>query len=194
MDITSIGLDRAERLPAVSDRPYRAAGTFSHTAPELQGQAGFRTRLESQAEARDLWKRVFDVTLALLLIVILLPLFAIVTLLIGATSQGPIIARQVRAGRNGQLFRLYKFRTTIVGAEDVLERDLHLKDEFSKRWKLGNDPRVTPLGRWLRKTSIDELPQLINVLRGDMSLVGPRPVQPAELDVWYGELRTASSA
>lgn len=172
MDVTSIGLVRAEKLSTDSDQHYQPAGTFSHNAPEIQVQPGPRTTLESPPIARELWMRSFDFTLALLLIVISLPLFAVVTLLIGATSRGPIILRQVRVGRNGQLFLRYKFRTIIEG----------------------NDPRVTPLGRWLRKLSIDELPQLINVLRGEMSLVGPRPVHPAEVDIWCGEFRIASSA
>jgi lipopolysaccharide/colanic/teichoic acid biosynthesis glycosyltransferase len=130
---------------------------------------------------------VFDVAFALLLGIILLPLLAAVALLIWVTSPGPVIFRQVRVGRNGQTFVLCKFRTMLVGAERMLEEDPALKQAFTEQWKLGDDPRVTKLGSWLRKTSVDELPQLINVLRGEMSMVGPRPVQPAELDEQYGE-------
>jgi len=143
--------------------------------------------LATRSAASELWKRVFDSTFALLLMVILLPLLAVVALLVWVTSPGPIIFRQLRVGQFGRPFVLCKFRTMADGAEQLLEQDFHLKEEFRKQWKLGDDPRITPLGRWLRKTSIDELPQLINVLRGEMSMVGPRPVQPAELSEQYGE-------
>lgn len=134
----------------------------------------------------EFWKRAFDLTTSLVLLVILLPLLAVVSLLVRVTSPGPVFFRQVRAGQNGSTFVIWKFRTMRADAERVLEQDEALKAEFSRQWKLNADPRITRLGHILRKSSIDELPQLFNVLRGEMSMVGPRPVQPAELDEHYG--------
>lgn len=134
----------------------------------------------------EFWKRAFDLTTSIVLLVLLLPLLAVVSLLVKITSPGPVFFRQVRTGKNGSTFVIWKFRTMRADAERILEQDERLKAEFSRQWKLESDPRITPLGRILRKTSIDELPQLFNVLRGEMSMVGPRPVQPAELEEHYG--------
>ena len=184
--LVSQGLD-GPASPTVSsdDRPVQE--NFVSSGPDAVGPTVHENALATRSAASELWKRVFDSTLALLLIIILLPLLAVVALLVRVTSPGPIFFRQVRVGQYGRPFVLWKFRTMTNGAEQLLEQDSRLKEEFRKRWKLGDDPRITPLGRWLRKTSIDELPQLINVLRGEMSMVGPRPVQPAELGEQYGE-------
>jgi undecaprenyl-phosphate galactose phosphotransferase len=130
-------------------------------------------------------KRAFDVFFAVSMLVVTLPILLPVAILIRATSPGPVIFSQVRIGRDGRPFSCYKFRTMVQGAEAML-RDPELRQRFEVAWKLENDTRVTPVGRWFRKTSIDELPQLINVLRGDMSVAGPRPVQPRELEQRYG--------
>lgn len=132
-------------------------------------------------------KRVFDVTLSLILIIILSPCMLFLAILIHLTSQGPIIFQQKRVGLGGREFNIYKFRTMVCNAEYLLsdftpEQQL----EFQSICKLKDDPRVTPLGRILRKTSLDELPQFLNVLRGEMSIVGPRPVTPEELNK-FGE-------
>ncbi|MGH2559512.1 MAG: sugar transferase [Thermomicrobiales bacterium] len=131
-------------------------------------------------------KRAFDVCFALTLLLLTGPLCLIVAGLIVLTSPGPILFHQVRCGHHGDRFVCLKFRTMVADAQRILERDPHLREAFGAAWKLYHDPRVTRLGRWLRKLSIDELPQLVNVLRGEMSIVGPRPVQPAELEQLYG--------
>jgi exopolysaccharide biosynthesis polyprenyl glycosylphosphotransferase len=126
-------------------------------------------------------KRAMDVILTLLLLVLLMPLMIVIGLLVKLTSGGPIIYRQVRCGLYGRKFVLYKFRSMHQGAEDVLWEIRHLNEMDGPVFKMRNDPRVTPFGRFLRKSSIDELPQLWNVIKGDMSLVGPRAPLPEEV-------------
>lgn len=112
------------------------------------------------------FKRVLGLIFSLVGFIILIPIFLIISILIKLTSKGPIFFKQERIGRNGKAFNMYKFRTMIVNAENI-------GDGIRVRSK--NDPRITKIGRILRRTSLDELPQLINVIKGDMSLVGPRP-------------------
>jgi exopolysaccharide biosynthesis polyprenyl glycosylphosphotransferase len=132
-------------------------------------------------DLRLLLKRFFDVAVSGLALLILSPVILLVAALIKLTSPGPIIFRQARCGLNGRRFTLYKFRSMIEHA-DALKPQLEHLSQRSVAFKLARDPRVTPLGRWLRKFSIDELPQLYNVIRGDMSIVGPRPPLPEEVD------------
>jgi exopolysaccharide biosynthesis polyprenyl glycosylphosphotransferase len=126
-------------------------------------------------------KRAMDLVLSAFMLVVLMPFMAVVGLLIKLTSKGPIIYRQVRCGLYGRKFVLYKFRSMREGAEDVLWEIKHLNEMDGPVFKMRNDPRVTPLGRFLRRSSIDELPQFWNVLKGDMSLVGPRAPLPEEV-------------
>jgi exopolysaccharide biosynthesis polyprenyl glycosylphosphotransferase len=126
-------------------------------------------------------KRVMDVTISITLLMLLLPVMILVGLLVKWTSPGPVLYRQVRCGLYGRRFRLYKFRSMQRGAEDVLWEIKHLNEMDGPVFKMRNDPRVTRFGRFLRKTSIDELPQFWNVLTGDMSLVGPRAPLPDEV-------------
>jgi exopolysaccharide biosynthesis polyprenyl glycosylphosphotransferase len=126
-------------------------------------------------------KRIIDVIVSLALTVIMVPLFIIVAILIKSTSRGPILFKQQRVGYNGRLFTLYKFRTMVENAEKLKNVLMGLNEMDGPVFKIKNDPRVTKVGRFLRKTSMDELPQLINVLKGDMSLVGPRPPVPPEV-------------
>lgn len=126
-------------------------------------------------------KRVLDVVVAGAGLVALSPLLAVIAFLIKLTSAGPVFFRQVRCGLNGRHFLLYKFRSMGANAEADREKLQHLNEMSGPVFKVTNDPRITPLGRLLRKTSLDELPQLINVLRGEMSLVGPRPPIPSEV-------------
>lgn len=121
-----------------------------------------------------LMKRIFDLAGSLVLLTFLSPLFLIVATLIKLTSPGPVFFPQKRVGLNKRQFTMYKFRTMVPAAESIQEKLAHLNEMTGPVFKIKNDPRITPIGRILRKTSIDELPQLFNVLKGDMSLVGPR--------------------
>jgi exopolysaccharide biosynthesis polyprenyl glycosylphosphotransferase len=133
-------------------------------------------------------KRGFDIVVSATLLVLLSPVLAAVAVAIALTAGGPVLFHQERVGRNGALFRIHKFRTMVTNAEDLLI-DLRDRNEADgPLFKLRDDPRVTPFGRALRKSSLDELPQLWNVLRGEMSLVGPRPALPEECAEWSGEL------
>jgi exopolysaccharide biosynthesis polyprenyl glycosylphosphotransferase len=126
-------------------------------------------------------KRIMDIVISAALLAILLPFMAFFGLLIKLTSKGPMLYRQVRCGLYGRKFFLYKFRSMRQGADDVLWEIRHLNEMDGPVFKMRNDPRVTPLGRFLRKSSIDEIPQFWNVLRGEMSLVGPRAPLPEEV-------------
>jgi exopolysaccharide biosynthesis polyprenyl glycosylphosphotransferase len=125
-------------------------------------------------------KSVFDRTAAAVGLLVLSPLLLVVAIMVRLGSRGPAIFRQERSGRDGRPFRIYKFRTMVVDAEDRLDGLRSRNEGAGPLFKLKDDPRITRLGRVLRRTSIDELPQLINVVKGDMSLVGPRPALPAE--------------
>jgi exopolysaccharide production protein ExoY len=134
-------------------------------------------------------KRAIDFTGALLMIAFAAPLMIVLAILIKISSSGPVLFRQERLGKNGRRIYIYKFRTMRSDAESILQKNELLYREYVKNnYKLpkGKDPRITPLGRILRQTSLDELPQLINVLKGEMSLVGPRPVVPGEIEQ-YGD-------
>jgi lipopolysaccharide/colanic/teichoic acid biosynthesis glycosyltransferase len=129
-------------------------------------------------------KRAFDLAVAAGMLALLSVPMALIAAAVKLSSRGPVVFAQQRYGRSKHLFLLYKFRTMHVDAEAALHRDPALYAEYVQHnFKLpeARDPRLTPIGRWLRKTSLDELPQLWNVLRGDMSIVGPRPIVPAEL-------------
>jgi exopolysaccharide biosynthesis polyprenyl glycosylphosphotransferase len=126
-------------------------------------------------------KRIFDIVGSSLLLLLTAPLFFLISLAIKLTSPGPILFKQIRVGLHGRIFYLYKFRSMVVDAEKKLEEFRHLNEVSGPVFKIKNDPRVTPIGRLIRKFSLDELPQLINVLKGDMSLVGPRPPIPDEV-------------
>ncbi len=129
-------------------------------------------------------KRAVDYAAGVLISVVFLPLMAFIALLVRLDSKGPAILRQNRLGGNAREFGCYKFRTMLPDAEErlrhILETDPAAKEEYEKFWKLTDDPRITRLGGFLRRTSLDELPQILNVLRGEMSLIGPRPYLPRE--------------
>jgi lipopolysaccharide/colanic/teichoic acid biosynthesis glycosyltransferase len=129
-------------------------------------------------------KRLIDLTVAIAALVLLLPLLGVVTLLILIDTGGPVIYRRQMIGLHGRFFWMYKFRTMTIGAEQVLLLDPEMYHAYQEQhYKLKRDPRVTPVGRILRKYSIDELPQLWNVVRGQMSLVGPRSIPTQELEL-----------
>jgi len=131
-----------------------------------------------------LFKNLFDLLFSLLFLIAFLPLFLIISFLIKFSSRGPIFFQQKRIGKNNRPFKCIKFRTMYPEAKDILDnllmKDSLIKKEFEENHKLKNDPRITPIGKLLRKTSLDELPQFINVLRGEMSIIGPRPIVKEE--------------
>lgn len=128
-----------------------------------------------------LLKRIFDFVISGVALILLSPLFLVISILIKATSSGPVFFRQKRCGLNGRIFTLYKFRTMEADAEAKLESLLQHNEMAGPVFKMANDPRVTKVGRFLRKSSLDEIPQLWNVFKGTMSLVGPRPPIPKEV-------------
>lgn len=132
-------------------------------------------------------KRALDLVVAIILLILFLPFWILIPIFIVLDSPGPILFSQPRAGKNGNMFDIFKFRSMVPNADDLLWRDpkfRRLKQEFKRRdWKLPNDPRTTRVGRLLRKLSIDEFPQVLNVLKGDMSIVGPRAYREQELAV-----------
>lgn len=134
-------------------------------------------------------KRMMDITLSLIALLISAPILIIISILIKLDSKGNIIYKQRRLGKNGKIFTIYKFRTMVSNAEEVMKNfTKEQKEEFEKFFKLENDPRITRMGNFLRKTSLDELPQIFNVLKGDMSFIGPRPVVEKEIEK-YGDLK-----
>ena len=148
-------------------------------------------------------KRLFDIIFSFLLIIVCFPIYLLIAISIKLSSKGPIFYISKRIKKNFQPFHCYKFRTMHVNAEERLITLLHQNLEFKKEWltyqKLKNDPRITFIGKWLRKTSLDELPQLLNVIKGDMSIVGPRPyvtfnkekkIKEALLDLYGTEIET----
>jgi exopolysaccharide biosynthesis polyprenyl glycosylphosphotransferase len=133
------------------------------------------------ARSSRLLKRSMDLATALVVLVLLAPALAVIALLIKLGSPGPVFYRQVRMGAAGRTFRIYKFRSMSVDADERKDEVAHLNSHLgpggdARMFKIDGDPRITPIGRWLRRISADELPQLLNVLTGDMSLVGPRPL------------------
>lgn len=159
-------------------------------AVTIGGLGGMEMACQRRMKLLTLEKSIIDRVLALAIFLCALPFFVIVPILIKLTSRGPVIYKARRLGKFGQEIQVWKFRSMYQDADKrlktILEADPALKAEFEKDFKLKDDPRVTPLGRFLRKTSIDELPQLFNVFRGEMALVGPRPIVKAEV-AYYGE-------
>ncbi|NMI04439.1 sugar transferase [Paenibacillus sp. SZ31] len=128
-------------------------------------------------------KRMLDLLGSFIGLIILCPLFAVIGLLIKIEApQGSVFFRQVRVGQNGKEFHMYKFRSMVANAEDLLEQLIDQNEVNGNMFKMKNDPRITRIGKFIRKTSLDELPQLWNVFRGEMSLVGPRPALPREVE------------
>jgi exopolysaccharide biosynthesis polyprenyl glycosylphosphotransferase len=133
-------------------------------------------------------KRVFDIAASLLLGLVVLPILALAALAVRLDSAGPILFRQKRVGKDGRIFEVLKFRTMVANAEELVQELRQRNEADGPLFKLRRDPRVTRVGRILRTLSIDEFPQLWNVVRNEMSLVGPRPALPAEVDLWTPEL------
>lgn len=134
-------------------------------------------------QAYLIMKRLTDMVASLLGLIVLSPLFLLLAVLIKLEDpKGPVFFKQQRVGKNERVFYMYKFRSMVHNAEELLEQLLSQNEVSGAMFKMKNDPRVTKIGRFIRKTSLDELPQLWNVVRGDMSLVGPRPPLPREVE------------
>lgn len=129
----------------------------------------------------NLSKRIIDITGSFIGLVLLSPILIIVGILIKLESKGPIVFTQKRVGKDGKEFDMYKLRSMVVNAEEIKEKLKEQNEMSGPMFKMKDDPRITKIGKFIRKTSIDELPQLVNVLKGDMSLVGPRPSLPNEV-------------
>jgi exopolysaccharide biosynthesis polyprenyl glycosylphosphotransferase len=161
---------------------YFSLALYRATVDDFGGLPMINLRDPALNDVQRLVKRIFDLTLGGFLFVLVAPWLLLIGLLIWLDSTGPIILRQQRVGENGRLFAMYKFRSMVDGAERLQAQVNEVNEKGQLIHKKANDPRVTRIGRVLRRTSLDELPQLLNVLKGDMSLVGPRPELPWLLD------------
>lgn len=137
--------------------------------------------------AYSITKRTLDIILSFIAVIVLSPIFLIIGIAIKMDSRGPVFFAHNRIGKNGKPIHIYKFRTMVPNAETMIEQfNEEQMKEFKENYKLKNDPRITRVGKFLRKTSLDELPQIWNILVGDLSIIGPRPVIGEELEK-YGE-------
>lgn len=175
-------------------------GSLASTAPAAEAPSDSRSPLggfaspatSGERNLADRWHGLAHRALALCILVALSPVMLLVALAIWRTDGAPILFGHYRVGRDGRLFKVFKFRSMRVDAQQrlaqLLASDARARAEWERDFKLSDDPRVTPIGNFLRRTSLDELPQLLNVLRGEMMLVGPRPITPQELRR-YGSVR-----
>jgi exopolysaccharide biosynthesis polyprenyl glycosylphosphotransferase len=164
-------------LPAAGFRFSRAEP--QHKAATADGYIHYQT-VRAKPVQRAL-KRAIDIAISATALVLLSPLFVVVAALVKLSSRGPLLFKQARVGQHGRQFSMLKFRSMVVNAEELKARLLAMNEQLGPVFKMKSDPRITATGRFIRKYSIDELPQLLNVLRGEMSLVGPRPPIPAEV-------------
>ncbi len=147
----------------------------------LRTQSDVKTKISKKVYIKI--KRVIDVILASVALILLSPLFAIIAIAIKIDSKGPVFFAHKRIGKNGKIIKLYKFRSMVINAEELIKSFTpEQMKEYKENYKLTNDPRITKVGKFLRKTSLDELPQLINIINGDLSIIGPRPVVADELE------------
>jgi lipopolysaccharide/colanic/teichoic acid biosynthesis glycosyltransferase len=180
--MTAVEQEQLVTAAPTVDRPLWAVPTVAPIEPTLAYHSWQRHM-----------KRTIDIAVVVLLLPIALPLMLLIAVAVKCVSRGPVLFRHQRIGRNGQMFGMLKFRTMYVDAAQRLEADPELYASYvANDYKLAatDDPRIVPLGRFLRRTSLDELPQLFNVLWGQMSLVGPRPIVAGELEC-YGSLANA---
>ena len=147
----------------------------------LRTQSDVKTKISKKVYIKI--KRVIDVILASVALILLSPLFAIIAIAIKIDSKGPVFFAHKRIGKNGKIIKLYKFRSMVINAEELIKSFTpEQMREYKENYKLTNDPRITKVGKFLRKTSLDELPQLINIINGDLSIIGPRPLVADELE------------
>jgi lipopolysaccharide/colanic/teichoic acid biosynthesis glycosyltransferase len=156
----------------------------SITSPVTKHPA--QKQISRRRKSQDLKKRLFDIVFSLLVLVLCAPLYLCLALTIATTSSGSIFYIQERVGKNHRHFGCIKFRTMIPNADrllsEMMAESAELRQEFSENFKLKSDPRITKIGKFLRTTNLDEFPQFINVLKGEMSIVGPRPLVPEEIE------------
>lgn len=169
------------QIPKVED-----ASTLTMTVKDFGGILGFSSTHNLTKSYSLFWKRVLDFMLLLISSPLTIPLVAVVSLIVKITSPGPVFFGHKRIGKNGKEFKCWKFRSMVIDADKQLEKILAenpaMREEWERDRKFTNDPRVTKIGKILRKTSIDEIPQFFNILTGEMSFIGPRPVTAPELD------------
>jgi undecaprenyl-phosphate galactose phosphotransferase len=184
-------LIECERLNIASAVMSRIFNNF-YFSLKMDGYSGIfgvaRKKPKYTRLAFRLLKRTIDILGSLTMLVASLPIWIIAIICIKLSDGGPIFFRHTLVGRLGKPFQIIKFRTMVLNAQELLSADPQLLAAFRKNFKLKDDPRITRVGKWLRKTSLDELPQLINILKGDMSMIGPRPVKQEELER-YGEFK-----
>lgn len=195
--------ERAELVQTMLDRgiavDYVSGGPetlYATAMPQhLEGMSLMSSRPSKPSPVAMKLKRAIDICLSSLLLVLTLPILAVAAFRIKRDSPGPVFYRQARSGRDGKIFKIFKLRTMCEGAHDQRE-ELRVATEGEGNndvlFKLEQDPRVTKVGKWLRRTSLDELPQLLNVLKGDMSMVGPRPLVPEEAEHAHGLFQARS--
>ena len=153
--------------------------------PDLPAFARFEIR---RAPAYDLFKRLLDLAVGIVILVLLLPVIPAIAIMIKLDSPGPVFFKQDRVGRSGRVFKFYKFRSMFSGSETRRSEVAPLNEQTGPIFKMRSDPRITSVGGFLRRSSLDEIPQIFNVLKGDMSLVGPRPQMPdeaAQYEPWH---------
>lgn len=180
------------RVPVRQPEVMEDDGIAARRSPAEAVVLPWRYRPQPTGLYRGYGKRWLDILLSAALLIALLPLLMLVAFAVLITSGRPALYDSERVGKDGSPIQVWKFRTMMRDADRVLQQWMSTRPDlaavYGERFKLANDPRITPLGRLLRKTSLDELPQLWSVLRGDMSLVGPRPVPQRELEEKYGPL------
>lgn len=149
-----------------------------------------KTELLGELHTYKYVKRILDIVISCLALIVLAPLFLIIAVLIKLESKGPVFFEHSRIGKNGKEIKILKFRTMVDNAEELIKKFTpEQMEEFKKNFKLENDPRVTKIGKILRKTSFDELPQLINIIKGELALIGPRPIVSRELEKYENNKR-----
>jgi exopolysaccharide biosynthesis polyprenyl glycosylphosphotransferase len=197
ISLTSVDSEVVNRLTRdLTDAGYHVAlssGLRDIDVVRFRAQdLGGRTLIYVEQVQRGGWravaKRVFDITIAVVALVVTLPITIVAAIAVKRSSPGPVIFRQTRVGKNGEHFEVLKFRTMVVDAEQRLAELMKHNEADGPLFKMSSDPRVTRVGAILRKLSIDEIPQFWNVLRGEMSVVGPRPALPSEVEKWTEDL------
>ena len=173
----------------------RSNGTQSLTGANASTKNA--ARLDYKSAMYGITKRIFDIFVSVCALAVLFPIISAVSILLLLTQGGPILISHRRVGKYGTVFPCMKFRTTALNSDEVLARHLaahpDIKDEWEVTRKLETDPRVTAFGQRLRKSSMDEIPQLLNVIRGDMSLVGPRPITMSEAELYGARISSYTS-